>query len=109
MGIGLGRADHAGGAAHGDRVVIGTEILGQAVLLRDPDVLDAVQRADLVKLAVGELHGEAVQDGRIGIGEVACAITEGGLGLAGSVPRSRHGRNLARSGDPARAADRRES
>ena len=82
-GVGLGRADHAGGAAHGDRVVSGTEILGQAVLLRDPDVLDAVQRADLVKLAVGELHGEAVQDGRIGIGEVACAIDGSGLGLSG--------------------------
>ena len=82
-GIGLGRADHAGGVAHGDRVVIGTEVLGQAVLLRDPDVLDAVQRADLVKLAERDLHGEAVQDGRIGIGEVACAIDGSGLGLAG--------------------------
>ena len=68
---------------HGDRVVSGTEILGQAVLLGDPDVLDAVQRADLVELAVGELHGEAVQDGRIGIGEVACAIDGSGLGLSG--------------------------
>ena len=72
--VGLVGAHHAGRAGHGDGVLVFAEGGGQAVLLGHKDPLHAVQLPGPGDVTVGHLHGEAVEDGGVGILQVGSAV-----------------------------------
>ena len=74
QGVGLVGAHHAGGAGHGDGVLVFAEGGGQAVLLRHEDPLHPVQLPGPGDVAIGHLHGEAVEDGGVGVLQVGSAV-----------------------------------